>query len=188
MSEIIPQYEIEKSLQRCLSFIGEDVTREGLIDTPKRILNSWRDLFSGYSQNVNNIMTTFKDDVCNEMVILKDIELYSTCEHHMLPFFGKCHIAYIPNGKILGVSKLARLMEIYARRMQIQERIVKQITLALDFYLNPLGSACIIEAQHFCMTSRGVQKENSKMLTSSLTGVFKDDIEVRQEFLSLIKG
>ena len=126
------------------------------------------------------------EGACKDMVLLKNIEFYSTCEHHMLPFYGKCHIAYIPNGKVIGVSKLARLMEIYSRRLQIQERIGQQITQALEKYLQPLGSACIIEAQHFCMTSRGVEKQNAKMVTSSLTGNFLNQ-ETRQELMALIK-
>jgi len=174
-----------ENVRRLIEFIGDDPNREGLIETPIRVLRSYEKLYGGYKQDPANIMKTFTEGACDNMVLLKGIEMYSTCEHHMLPFFGKCHIAYIPDGKVIGVSKLARLMEIYSRRLQIQERIGKQITAALETHLQPLGAACIIEAQHFCMTSRGVEKQNSVMVTSSLTGEFLKP-EVRQELLSLI--
>lgn len=177
----------EENVVRLMQYIGEDVNREGLVETPSRVIKSYSKLFGGYRENAESIMKTFSEGACDEMVVLKNIELYSTCEHHMLPFFGKCHIAYIPNGKVIGVSKLARLMEVFARRMQIQERIGQQITEALEKYLQPLGAACIIEAQHFCMTSRGVEKQKSIMVTSSLTGVFKENREARAELMSLIK-
>jgi GTP cyclohydrolase I len=178
---------VEENIRRVLEYIGEDPNREGLIETPKRVVRSFEKLYGGYAQNPQDILKTFTEGACDEMVLLKNIELYSTCEHHMLPFYGKAHIAYIPNGKVVGVSKLARLLEIYARRLQIQERIGQQITEALDTYLKPKGSACIIEAQHFCMVSRGVEKQNSIMVTSSLTGVFRNSIDTRNELLSLLK-
>jgi len=178
---------IHDNVTRILEYIGENPSREGLVETPKRIVKSWGKLFEGYGQQPKNIMKIFADGACDEMVLLKDIELYSMCEHHMLPFFGKCHIAYIPNHKVIGISKLARLMEIYARRMQIQERIGDQITTALMKYLEPLGAACIIEAQHFCMKARGIEKQNSIMVTSSLKGVFLEQPEVRAEFMRLIR-
>lgn len=178
---------IHDNVIRILEYIGEDMTREGLIETPKRIVKSWGKLFQGYGQNPKDVMKIFEDGACDEMVLLKDIELYSMCEHHMLPFFGKCHIAYIPNHKVIGISKLARLMEIYARRMQIQERIGDQITDALMMHLEPLGAACIIEAQHFCMKARGIEKQNSIMVTSSLKGIFKGEPATRAEFMRLIR-
>lgn len=178
----------EENVVRLMQFIGEDVKREGLIETPKRVIRSYEKLFGGYRQNPEDIMKTFTEGACDNMVVLKNIELYSTCEHHMLPFYGKCHIAYIPNGKVIGVSKLARLMEIYSRRMQIQERIGQQVTAALEKFLQPRGAACIIEAQHFCMTSRGVEKQNSVMVTSSLTGDFLTDRDTRNELMNLIRG
>ncbi len=178
---------IEDSVLRQLQFIGEDPTREGLIETPLRVVRSWKELYSGYSKNPADILKVFEDGACDEMVLLKNIEFYSMCEHHLLPFFGKAHIAYIPNGKVVGISKLARLLEIFSRRMQIQERIGQQVTCALDELLCPLGSACILEAQHFCMTSRGIQKQNSIMVTSSLTGVFRSNASARAEFMGLIK-
>lgn len=179
--------DITDALVRQLQYIGEDPTREGLQDTPKRIVKSWDTLFGGYKMDPKNLVTSFSEGACDEMVVLSDIEFYSTCEHHMLPFFGKAHIAYIPNGKVLGVSKLARLLDVYARRMQIQERIGQQVTDFLMKECDALGAACILEAQHMCMTSRGVQKQNSVMKTSSLRGVFKDDQKARAELMSIIK-
>lgn len=178
---------IKKIITRQLQFIGENPMREGLIETPVRVVRSWKELYSGYNKNPADILKVFEDGACDEMVLLKNIEFYSMCEHHLLPFFGKAHIAYIPNGKVVGISKLARLLEIFSRRAQIQERLGQQITSTLDELLQPLGSACILEAQHFCMTSRGVQKQNSVMVTSSLTGVFREKAEVRTEFMGLIK-
>jgi GTP cyclohydrolase I len=175
-----------EAVQRLLVEIGEDPDREGLKDTPRRVLKSYNELFSGYGQKVESLMTVFEDDTSNEMVILTDIEFYSFCEHHMLPFFGKAHVAYLPMKRVIGISKLARIVDMFSRRLQIQERLTSQITAALDKHLKPLGSACVIEAQHFCMRCRGVQKQNSSMITSSLTGVFKNE-EVRAEFLGFIK-
>ena len=176
-----------ENIVRLLEFIGENPDREGLKETPQRVIKSYGHLFGGYEQGLESIMKVFKDDTCDEMVILKDIEFYSTCEHHMLPFFGKAHIAYVPKGKVIGISKIARILEVWSRRLQIQERLTQQVTETLDKYLEPLGSACVMEAQHFCMTSRGVEKQNSVMITSSLTGVFKDGFnQARGEFLRLI--
>lgn len=173
---------------RCLQRIGEDPLREGLVETPNRVVKSWKDLYGGYSQDPASVFKVFEDGACDEMVLLKNIEFYSTCEHHMLPFFGRAHIAYIPNGRVVGISKLARLLEVFARRLQIQERLGQQITGAIVDHLKPKGAACILEAQHFCMTSRGVQKQDSIMVTSSLTGAFKDKPEARAELLTLVKG
>lgn len=178
---------IEDIVIRQLQFIGEDPTREGLIETPARVTRSWKELYSGYKQNPASVLKVFEDGACDEMVLLKNCEFYSTCEHHMLPFFGKAHIAYIPDGKVVGISKLARVLEIFSRRLQIQERIGQQVTETLDEHLKPLGSACILEAQHFCMTSRGIQKQNSIMVTSSLTGVFRKMAEARAELMGLIR-
>jgi GTP cyclohydrolase IA len=177
-----------ENLIEVLSYIGEDPLREGLLETPERVLRSYDCLYSGYKKDPAEVFKVFDLEEYDEMILLKNVEFYSTCEHHMLPFFGKAHIAYIPDGnKVVGVSKLARLLEIYARRLQIQERLTKQITGAIEKYLQPLGSACIIQAQHFCMTSRGVQKQSSEMVTSSLTGVFKNSQSARLELLTLIK-
>jgi GTP cyclohydrolase I len=186
-----PEQEMgpEENIRRALTYIGEDPSREGLIETPKRVIKSWERLYGGYNYDgasIQNMLKVFENDSSDEMVVLKNIEFYSTCEHHMLPFFGKAHIAYIPNGKIVGISKLARILEVYSRRLQIQERLCKQVTEALMTHLNPLGAACVLEAQHFCMVARGVEKQNSIMVTSSLDGVFKSDSTVRAEYYQLI--
>lgn len=176
---------IENQIRNILHFIGEDENREGLVDTPKRMIKSWDKLFGGYKENPENVMKTFTKGVCDEMVILKNIEFYSTCEHHFLPFFGKISIGYIPDGKVIGISKLARLVEIYSRRLQIQERMTTQIAEAVQL-LKPLGVIVVVEAQHFCMIARGVEKQNSIMITSAIRGMFKKDIKARQEFMELI--
>ncbi len=175
-----------ENVRRLIEYIGDDPNREGLIETPERVIQSYEKLFGGYDRSSFPELKIFKDD-CDEMVLLKDIEFYSTCEHHMLPFFGKAHIAYIPSGKVIGVSKLARILEFYSRRLQIQERLCHQVTHTINKALEPLGSACVLEAQHFCMTSRGVEKQNSIMVTSSLTGAFKDASQTRAEFMNIIR-
>ena len=179
----------ENLLRQTLLEIGEDPTREGLIDTPKRIVKSWKELYSGYNKKPADVITAFSADGYDQMILLKDIELYSMCEHHMLPFFGKAHVAYLPNpnGKIVGISKLARLVDMFARRLQIQERLGDQVTQALMDELNPLGAACIIEATHMCMRMRGVAKQNSTMVTSSMKGVFLSDAGLKQELQQLIQ-
>jgi len=184
---MMPGTDILNMVKSIIKYIGEDPDREGLLDTPGRVIKSWSELYCGYSKNVEDVFKTFDADGYDSIVILKDIEFYSTCEHHMLPFFGKAHIAYIPTARVVGISKLARLLEIYSRRLQIQERIGKQITATLDKYLNPKGSACILEAQHFCMTARGINKQNSVMVTSSLTGSFKNNMDTKLELMRLIK-
>lgn len=178
---------ISDAVTRQLQYIGEDCTRDGLLETPARVVKSWDFLFSGYKQDPADIIKVFDMAGYDEMVLLRDIEVYSMCEHHLLPFFGKAHIAYIPDKKVIGVSKLARLVDMYARRAQIQERICEQVTNALMQYLQPKGAACIIEAQHLCMLMRGVQKQNSVMVTSSLKGVFLDKLGAREELMRLIK-
>ena len=178
---------IENSIKDIFTYIGDDPNREGLIDTPKRIVKSWEKLFGGYRKSPADILTTtFVDGTCNEMVILKNVEFYSTCEHHFLPFLGKVSIGYIPSGKVVGVSKLARLVEIYARRLQIQERMTGQIADAIMQHIGAQGCMVICEAQHLCMTSRGVEKQQSKMCTSAIRGVFCDQVVTRDEFLSII--
>jgi GTP cyclohydrolase I len=178
----------KSSIIQILRHLGEDPEREGLKDTPSRVVKSWSELYAGYGKDVSSIFTTFSDvHGYNQIVICKDIELYSMCEHHMLPFFGKAHVAYLPNRKVIGLSKLARLVDIYARRLQIQERIGEQVTDDLMKYLKPVGAACIIEASHMCMRMRGVNKQESTMVTSSLKGVFLTDNGARAELLQLIK-
>lgn len=177
----------EENIVRLLEYMGEDVQREGLKETPHRVVRSYQELYAGYRQDPQEVFKCFEDGACDEMVLLKGIELTSMCEHHMLPFMGEAHIAYIPNGKIIGVSKLARLLDIYARRLQVQERLTTQVTQALDTFLQPRGSACVIQARHLCMACRGVKKQHSLMITSSLTGSFRDDPRTRAEFFQLIK-
>jgi len=176
-----------ENVRRLLEYIGEDPKRDGLKETPKRVIKSYEKLFGGYNQKPEDMIKVFEEK-CDEMVIVKNCEMFSMCEHHMLPFYGKAHIAYIPDGKVIGVSKLVRILEIYTRRLQIQERICLQVTEAIDDILKPHGAACVLEAQHLCMTARGVEKQNSIMVTSSLTGVFRKRSEVRSEFMSMIKG
>ncbi len=190
MKNDVEEKDVKKAIQTIFSFLGEDIEREGLKETPDRMVRSWGKLFGGYQQNPKDFFTTFQDrqDIPqNQIILLKDIEFSSTCEHHFLPFSGKAHIAYIPSDKIVGISKLARLLEIFSRRMQIQERIGNQVTDSIMTYLGAKGAACIIEAKHFCMTSRGVEKQHSVMVTSSLTGCFLKNSQTRQELLSLIK-
>lgn len=170
-----------------LNHIGEDDRRDGLIETPMRVVKSWKELYSGYEMDPKSVFKTFDNDSnYDNMIISKDIEFYSMCEHHMLPFFGKAHLAYIPKEKIIGLSKLSRLTDIFSRRLQNQERLTDQIADSLMTNLDPKGVGVILEGKHFCMMSRGVQKQNSSMTTSSLYGVFRDGT-VRQEFISLIK-
>ena len=187
----VKKEEIQESLKKILQYLGEDPNREGLRGTPDRMIQSWSEIFGGYTKDPKDLLTTFEEDdvvPIDQIILLKDIELYSTCEHHFLPFVGKAHVAYMPKGKVIGISKLARLIEIFARRLQIQERIGNQVTKALMDHLNPLGAACIIESKHFCMSCRGVAKQNSMMVTSSLSGVFLENSKTRQELMLLLKG
>lgn len=178
---------MKENIREQLQYLGENPNREGLQKTPERIIRSWNELYSGYGKDPKDILTVFNSDGYDQIVLLKDIELFSMCEHHMLPFFGKAHVAYIPDKQVVGISKLARLVDIYARRLQIQERIGEQVVNALMEYLKPLGAACIIEAVHMCMRMRGVSKQHSTMITSSLKGVFMEDVPARGELLQLIK-
>lgn len=182
---------IQDNIIRLLQYMGEDANREGLLETPDRVIRSYSELYAGYKMEVTDILKTFSSDGYDEIVLLKDIELYSMCEHHMLPFVGKAHVAYIPDEKVIGISKLARLVEIFARRLQIQERLGNQITEALMEHLKPKAAACVIEAQHFCMRMRGIRKQNSVMTTSSLKGIFIEDsakgLAARNEIMRLIR-
>ena len=179
--------KIERLVSELLVEIGEDPEREGLRRTPQRIAAALAFLTSGYHADINTLINgaVFTQEA-NNMIIARDIELYSLCEHHMLPFFGRCHIGYIPGGKIFGVSKLARLVDMYARRLQIQERLTEQIAQAILRAVDAEGVGVIIEARHLCMMMRGVQKQNSLMTTSSVLGSFHDSVATRTEFLSLI--
>tara|TARA_B100000003_G_C10822252_1_gene327368 strand:- start:184 stop:783 length:600 start_codon:yes stop_codon:yes gene_type:complete len=169
--------------------LGEDPSREGLLKTPERVAKAMQFLTQGYDQNPQGILkSAMFAEKYDEMVIVKDIEVYSLCEHHMLPFFGKCHIAYIPNGHIVGLSKFPRMVDAFSRRLQVQERLTDQIRDCLDETLNPQGVAVCIEAQHLCMQMRGVQKQNSITTTSAFSGAFMEEDITRQEFMSLVKG
>lgn len=178
---------MESVFSQLIQELGEDINREGLIDTPKRAAAAFRFLNSGYNQSLENVLNnaTFEADT-EDMVIVKDIELYSLCEHHLLPFIGKCHVAYLPKGRVIGLSKVARIVEMYSRRLQIQERLTKQIADAMQVAIAPAGVAVVIEAKHLCMMMRGVEKQNSVMTTSSMLGLFRRQISTRSEFLNLI--
>jgi GTP cyclohydrolase I len=175
-------------IRQLLAELGEDPLREGLLDTPKRVESAMRFLTSGYSADIDAVLNNalFTVDY-NEMVIVKDIDFYSLCEHHLLPFFGRCHVAYIPQGRVIGLSKIPRLVEIYSRRLQIQERLTSQIAETLREKVRPLGVAVVMEASHLCMSMRGVEKQNSVAVTSAMLGVFRDDARTRLEFLELIR-
>jgi GTP cyclohydrolase I len=182
-----PTEELIKNYRGIIGLLGEDVEREGLLKTPERMAKAMQYMTQGYQQDAVAILNSarFKEEV-SEMVIVKDIELFSMCEHHLLPFFGKAHIAYIPNGYITGLSKLARVVDVYARRLQVQERMTTQILKAIKESLNPLGVAVVIEAKHLCMMMRGVQKQNSVTTTSAFDGEFLNNHVTRNEFLKLI--
>ena len=175
--------------KKVIEKLGENSNREGLLKTPERVAKAMQFLTQGYGQNPQEILkSAMFSEKYNEMVIVKDIEVYSLCEHHMLPFFGKCHIAYIPNGHIVGLSKFPRMVDSFSRRLQVQERLTDQIRDCLDDTLNPQGVAVCIEAQHLCMQMRGVQKQNSITTTSAFSGSFMEEDITRQEFMSLVKG
>jgi GTP cyclohydrolase I len=186
MSNTQANKEFEELIRRELELIGEDPKREGLRMTPLRVANSMKFLTQGYSSSAEEVVGKgiFREEHDN-MIMVRDIELYSMCEHHMLPFFGKAHVAYIPNGKIVGLSKIPRIVDVYARRLQVQERLTEEIAEGLCSVLNPSGVGVVIEAYHLCMMMRGVQKQNSKTITSALTGVFREDPKTRDEFLRL---
>jgi GTP cyclohydrolase IA len=179
--------EFETLVRRELELLGEDPDREGLLQTPRRVATSLAWLTKGYDLDVTHVVNgaLFDAEGATNMVMVRDIELYSLCEHHMLPFFGKAHIAYIPDGRIVGLSKLPRVVEVFARRLQVQERLTEQIATALDEVLQPQGVGVIIEAYHLCMMMRGVEKQNSKTITSSVRGLFRSDQRTREEFLTL---
>ena len=178
---------IEKAVLEILKEIGEDPERQGLQRTPERISKMYKELASGYSVSPQEVVNgAIFEEKYDEMVIVRDVEFYSLCEHHLLPFFGKCHVAYIPNGKIIGLSKIPRIVEVFARRLQVQERMTVQIADFLDDILRPDGIAVVAEAYHLCMAMRGVKKADASMVTSSMRGSFKEDQRTRAEFLRLI--
>jgi GTP cyclohydrolase I len=178
---------IEKLIRQILEEIGEDPNREGLKNTPKRIARMFEEIFSGYRQNIEEVINNaiFTADY-DEMIVVKDIDFYSMCEHHLLPFFGVVHVAYIPNGKVIGLSKIPRIVEMFSRRLQIQEKMTVEIAEAINKAINPLGVAVVVEAIHLCSVMRGVKKHRAKMITSAMLGVFKEDLRTRQEFLNNI--
>ncbi len=176
-------------IREVLVAIGEDPDREGLKDTPKRVVKSWSELYAGYMQKPAEILSTvFEDGACDEVVILKNIAFSSMCEHHMIPFIGVAHIAYLPAGKVVGLSKLARLTECFARRLQIQEKMTAQIANAIEEHLKPKGIAVVVEAHHQCMSARGIKKQSTTMVTSAMRGVFREDQAARSEVLALLKA
>lgn len=181
--------EMEDLVRRLLMLIGEDPEREGLLRTPHRVARAFEYLTQGYSMDVEKALNgAIFEERYDEMVIVKDIDFYSYCEHHILPFFGKAHIAYIPNGKIVGLSKLPRIVDIFSRRLQVQERMTQQIAETIQKYLQPQGVAVVTEASHMCMMMRGVEKQNSSTIASAMLGVFKHQGETRAEFMNLIKS
>jgi len=185
--KIIDKAKIEKAVKMILEAIGEDPTREGLIDTPKRIANMYQEIFAGMDCNPKELLQVSFTEYHDELVLVKDIPLYSMCEHHLLPFYGKAHVAYIPRGgKIVGISKLARVTEMYAQRPQLQERLTSQIADCINEILKPFGVAVVIEAEHMCMTMRGIRKPGSLTVTSAVRGIFETRSETRAELLSLI--
>ena len=175
---------VNKLIYDLIKAIGDNPDREGLLDTPKRVIKSWETIFGGYKLTPEEVLTTQFSETYDEMVICKDIEFYSTCEHHLLPFYGKCHIGYLPNGKIVGLSKMPRLVEVFARRLQVQERLTAQIANSMMEILEPRGVGVIMEAKHHCVVCRGVQKQNSVMITSALKGLFSE-FNVKSEFHTL---
>lgn len=182
------QHDMESIVRQLIEALGEDPTREGLVDTPRRVSKSLQFLTRGYFQTVEEIVNgALFEAHSRHMVIVKDIEIYSMCEHHLLPFIGRCHIGYIPRDKVIGVSKLARIADMYARRLQIQERLTQQIADAIMDVLKPLGVGVVVEAQHLCMMMRGVEKQNSFMITSAVLGCFQDSLATRTEFFKLLE-
>ena len=179
---------MQEIIRKLLVELGEDPSREGLLDTPKRVEKALRFLTSGYAADVDSVLNNALFTVnYSEMVIVKDIDFYSLCEHHMLPFFGRCHIAYLPHERVIGLSKIPRLVEVFARRLQIQERLTSQIADTIREKINPLGVAVVIEATHLCMAMRGVEKQNAICTTSAMLGGFRSDARTRMEFLELIR-
>jgi GTP cyclohydrolase IA len=185
---MVSREEAEMAVETLLGYIEDNVSREGLVDTPSRVIKSWDEIFSGYSQSAAEVLdSTFNGEGYDGIVLLRDIEFHSTCEHHLQPFAGRAHVAYIPTERIVGISKLARIVDLHARRLQNQERITKGVADDLEEHLGPLGCAVVIEASHGCMQCRGVKKQNAIMTTSAMRGVFFDKAEARSELMQLIR-
>jgi len=179
--------QLEKITRNLIETIGEDPNREGLLKTPKRVAKSWEYFSEGYRADLNNIINeaVFHED-CSEMVVVRDIEFFSMCEHHMIPFFGRAHVGYLPNGKVIGLSKIPRIVDMFSRRLQLQERLTSQVANTLEEVLKPIGVAVVMEGRHLCMQMRGVEKQNSYASTSAMLGQFRKSAETRAEFLSII--
>ncbi|MFH1761422.1 MAG: GTP cyclohydrolase I FolE [bacterium] len=179
---------MESLFKKIIEHIGEDINRQGLRKTPERAARAFEYLTRGYKQNIDEIVhDALFDSTADDMIIVKDIELYSLCEHHLLPFIGKCHVAYVPSGKVMGLSKIARIVDVFSRRLQIQENLSRQIAETIRKYTKAVGVGVVIEAQHLCMMMRGVEKQNSVMTTSCMLGAFRKSVSTRAEFLNLIK-
>lgn len=178
--------KIEEAVTKLVEALGDTVTRKGLSKTPRRVARAFEKIFSGYTQDPKEILTVFEDRHYDEMIVVKDVDFFSTCEHHFLPFFGKAHIGYIPDGKIIGLSKIPRLVEIYSRRLQNQERLTVEIAQAFRDLIKPKGVGVVLEAKHLCMMARGVEKQGSAVVTSAMLGLFKKEMNTRSEFLKLI--
>ncbi|MCS5634655.1 MAG: GTP cyclohydrolase I FolE [Candidatus Neomarinimicrobiota bacterium] len=179
--------QLEKITRNLIETIGEDPSREGLLKTPKRVAKSWEYFSEGYRTDLDNIINeaVFHED-CSEMVVVRDIEFFSMCEHHMIPFFGRAHVGYLPNGKLIGLSKIPRIVDMFSRRLQLQERLTSQVANTLEEVLKPIGVAVVMEGRHLCMQMRGVEKQNSYASTSAMLGQFRKSAETRAEFLSII--
>ena len=187
--DAVPDARIVPHARAIIEALGEDPSREGLRRTPQRVANTLRFLLSGYELDVEHVVNgAVYAEAYEEMVVVKDIEVYSLCEHHLLPFYGRAHVAYLPNGKIIGLSKIPRVVDVYARRLQVQERLTTQVADAVQHVLQPHGVAGVIEAVHLCMMMRGVEKQHSSAVTSSMLGCFREELETRNEFLSLIRS
>jgi GTP cyclohydrolase I len=181
-------HEAVQAVKTLLRYVGEDPDREGLLDTPERVLRAYSELLAGYDRQAGFQLKTFADGVCDEMVVVKGIEFTSFCEHHWLPFSGVAHVGYLPDTRIVGLSKIPRLVDVFAKRLQVQERMTQQVVDALQEYLAPKGCGCVVVASHSCMSCRGVRKQNATMTTSALRGAFKADASTRAEFLSIVRG
>lgn len=179
---------MENNIAEVMTYLGEDITREGLVETPKRVRKALLEVCAGYTMDPKEVFKTFDSDGYDQIVLLKNVHFFSMCEHHMLPFYGTASIAYIPQDRVIGISKLARLLEIYSKRLQIQERLCEQITSDLEKYLQPKGSACIIKATHMCMNMRGIKTRDAEMVTSSLKGVFLEEPSCKAELFNMLRG
>ncbi|PCI29240.1 MAG: GTP cyclohydrolase I FolE [SAR324 cluster bacterium] len=186
VKSVVSREEALECVRKLIQYIGDDPDREGLLDTPERVVRSYDELFSGYHLDPHQILQKTFPTASKEMVVLSNIEIYSTCEHHMIPFVGKCHIAYLPNDRVIGLSKLARMMEVFSRRLQIQEELTLEIAKTLNEHVHAFGVAVMIEAKHMCMSARGVNKQHSVMTTTAMLGRFQEDRELKNDFFRLV--